>query len=334
MKRVLITGTAGFIGFHLAELLLKLDYEVIGLDGMTKYYDVELKKQRHKILLKYDNFNENIFLLENKYKLSKLISKTTPNIIIHLAAQAGVRHSIKDPRSYVDSNILGFFNLIETAIKYPPKHILLASTSSVYGANKNFPFLENDKADLQMSFYAASKKANEVMAHSLSHINNIPITVFRFFTVYGPWGRPDMAAFKFTRAILDGKPIDVYNNGLLWRDFTYISDLVNAIQLLIDQIPGEKRYCKEDSLSPVAPFRIVNIGNSNKVKLEDFISNIENALNKKAIRNYKSMQKGDVKKTWANTNLLKSLTGYQPNTPISEGLKKFCEWYKEYYSLK
>ena len=336
MKKVLITGTAGFIGFHLAKVLLNEGFNVHGYDGMTDYYDVNLKKERHKILIKNSNFNSTIGMLEDSEKLNSVASEFQPDVIVHLAAQAGVRYSLENPRAYIDSNIIGTFNVMETAREQKVKHLLMASTSSVYGANLEMPFNETEKTDTQLTIYAATKKANENMAHSYSYLWKIPTTMFRFFTVYGPWGRPDMALFKFVEAILNNKPIDVFNQGDMYRDFTYVDDLVRGIRLLIDTIPessGDKNISNYDSLSPVAPYRVVNIGNSNKVKLLDYIDAIEESLERKAIRNYMPMQKGDVPATWANTNLLQNLTNYSPQTNFKEGIARFVKWYRVYYNI-
>jgi UDP-glucuronate 4-epimerase len=333
MKKVLITGTAGFIGFHLAKILLESGFKVHGYDGMTDYYDVNLKYARHNILLEYPNFIATEGLLEDNNKLEKVANKFEPDIIIHLAAQAGVRYSLENPRAYIDSNIVGTFNVMEIARKQKVQHLLMASTSSVYGANLIMPFTEIEKTDTQLTIYAATKKANENMAHSYSHLWKIPTTMFRFFTVYGPWGRPDMALFKFVSSILKNKPIDIYNDGNMARDFTYVDDLVNAIKLLIDAIPSiNKNLDKLDNLSPIAPYRVVNIGNSEKIKLLDFIDAIEENLGKKAIRNYLPMQKGDVPATWADASLLNKLTGYTPKTNFKDGIDNFIKWYREYYN--
>ena len=331
--KILITGSSGFIGFHLARKLLEKGHKIHGFDSMNNYYDVRLKSARYSILRKYKNFSFTKSKLENKNNLEKSFKKFKPQIVIHLAAQAGVRYSIQKPRVYLDSNIIGTYNVIEISHKYKVKHLMMASSSSVYGANKKFPFKENDKTDTQLSIYAATKKATESMAHSYSNIWKIPITMLRFFTVYGPWGRPDMALFKFTKGILSNKKIDIYNNGKMYRDFTYIDDTVNGIILLIKKIPKinkNKRY-QNDSLSPVAPFRILNIGNTKKVYLLDFIKQIEKELGKKAIRNYMPLQKGDVKQTLSNSYLLKRITGYNPKTNYKLGIKKFINWFKKYY---
>ena len=334
MKKILITGTAGFIGFHLAKLLLKENFKIQGYDGMTDYYDVNLKHARHDILQKNINFAATEGMLEDNDKLDEVANKFKPDVIVHLAAQAGVRYSLKNPRAYINSNIVGTFNVMEVAKKQKVKHLLIASTSSVYGANLKMPFTEMEKADTQLTIYAATKKANESMAHSYSHLWKIPTTMFRFFTVYGPWGRPDMALFKFVSAILNEKPIDIYNNGEMYRDFTYIDDLVYGIKLLINTIPSPNKNISDlDNLSYVAPYRVVNIGNSNKIKLLDFIEAIEKNLGKKAIRNYKSIQKGEVLTTWADTSLLQQLTNYSPKTNYKDGIAHFIKWYKEYYKF-
>ncbi|MDC1159278.1 GDP-mannose 4,6-dehydratase [Candidatus Pelagibacter sp.] len=332
--KIFITGTAGFIGFSLAKLLLDKKHKVYGYDGVTNYYDVKLKNNRTKILKKYKKFLFTKGMLENQSLLKKSISKFKPDIVIHLAAQAGVRYSIDKPRTYLSSNIIGTFNVIEISHKVKVKHLLIASSSSVYGANKIMPYKEIDNIKSQLSIYAATKLATESIAHSYSNIWKMPITMLRFFTAYGPWGRPDMALFKFTKAIIEGKKMDVYNNGNMYRDFTYIDDIVNSIKSLIRVIPKNTKKSnssKIDSLSSVAPFRVVNIGNSNKVKLIDFIKEIEKVLGKKAICNYMPLQKGDVPKTIANTNLLKKLTKRKPKINFKEGVRKFVEWYLDYY---
>lgn len=334
--RIFITGTAGFIGFHLAELLLRQGHHVAGYDGLTDYYDVSLKQHRHALLKKHDGFSFTEAMIEDETKLQDAISSFQPDVIVHLAAQAGVRYSIDNPRAYLDSNIIGTFNVMETARAVGISHLLMASTSSVYGANTQMPFTETERVATPLTFYAASKLANEAMAHSYAHIYNLPITMFRFFTVYGPWGRPDMAYFKFARNIIEGKAIDIYNNGEMWRDFTYVEDLVRGIAGLIEAVPQRPERSEEvpsgDSLSPVAPFRVVNIGNSEKVRLLDFIEAIEDEIGTKAIRNYMPMQQGDVPATWADASLLRSLTGYKPQTPFRDGVAKFVNWYREYYN--
>ena len=332
VKKFFITGSAGFIGFSLAKTLLDSGQHVHGYDCISDYYDVNLKNARNKILKGYDNFSFTKDMLENQEVLNEAITSFKPEVIIHLGAQAGVRYSIEKPRVYLSSNITGTFNVIELAHKVNVAHLLIASSSSVYGANTNIPFRETDKTQTQLSVYAATKKSTESIAHSYSNIWRLPITMLRFFTVYGPWGRPDMALFKFTKGIIKGEPIDIYNNGEMYRDFTYIDDIVKGIIDLTSVPPKEeKNIDKNDSLSPVAPFRIVNIGNSNQVKLLDFVEAIENYLGKKAIRNYMPMQQGDVSATWANTDLLKKLTGYAPKTDIKVGIKEFIDWYLSYY---
>ncbi len=332
-KRVLVTGSAGFIGFHLSKLLLENGHIVHGYDGLTDYYDVNLKKERIKILNDFSNFTNTKGMLEDNSFFHDDFVKFSPDIVVHLAAQAGVRYSLKNPRAYIDSNIIGTFNVMEAARQNNIQHLLMASTSSVYGANSKMPFDECDKADTQLTIYAATKKANESMSHSYAYLHKLPITMFRFFTVYGPWGRPDMALFKFTDGIINQNPIDVFNNGEMYRDFTYVDDLVKAISLLIETIPKEgKSVCASDSISNVAPFRVVNIGNSNKIKLLDFINAIEKELGTKAIKNMMPMQKGDVTETWADVSLLKKLTGFSPNTELQEGISNFISWYKEYYN--
>jgi UDP-glucuronate 4-epimerase len=333
MKNIFITGTAGFIGFHLAKLLLKEGFKVHGYDSVNDYYDVNLKIARQNILLKDKNFSTTKGLLEDNDKLTEEADKFKPDVIIHLAAQAGVRYSLENPRAYINSNIIGTFNIMEMAKRHKAKHLLMSSSSSVYGANTSMPFTEIEKADTQLTIYAATKKSNESMAHSYAHLWKIPITMFRFFTVYGPWGRPDMAYFKFVSSILNNKPIDIYNNGEMYRDFTYVDDLVNGIKLLVNCIPNNNKISENDSLSPVAPFRVVNIGNSDKIKLIDFIDAIEESLNKKSIRNYMPMQKGDVNETWADASLLQKLTNYKPKTNYKNGLFKFITWYKNYYKV-
>lgn len=332
MPKALITGSAGFIGYHLSSLLLDEGFEVVGFDAMTDYYDVRLKERRQANLLQSSGFRAVNARLETDGVLMDLVAREAPDFVVHLAGQAGVRYSIDEPRSYVDANIIGTFNLLEAVRATPVKHLLLASTSSAYGANTQMPYAETDKADTQMSFYAATKKANEVMAHSYAHLYDIPTTMFRFFTVYGPWGRPDMALFKFTKAVLNGAAIDVYNHGDMSRDFTYVTDLVRGIRLLLDAAPKRMNPVPEgDSLSPVAPHRIVNIGNGEPVQLMAFIDAIEKALGQKAKKNFMDMQPGDVPVTWADGTLLKSLTGYSPETDVETGVKAFVDWYRAYY---
>ncbi|TMV93204.1 SDR family NAD(P)-dependent oxidoreductase [Thioclava sp. BHET1] len=334
-QRIFITGSAGFIGYHLAKLLLAEGARVHGFDGLTDYYDVALKQRRHAMLLQNGAFSATEAMLEDREALDAAIDAFKPDVIVHLAAQAGVRYSLENPRAYIETNILGTFNVMEAARRHEVDHLLMASTSSVYGANTQMPYAETDKADTPLTIYAATKKANEAMGHSYAHLWNIPTTMFRFFTVYGPWGRPDMALFKFTDAILDGRPIDIYNHGEMYRDFTYVDDLVRGIAGLIGAAPVRPQDPEEiaegDSLSPVAPYRIVNIGNSDKVKLLDFVEAIEDALGMTAKRNYMEMQKGDVPATWADARLLQSLTGYRPQTEFREGVTRFVAWFRDYY---
>ena len=338
-KVALITGAAGFIGSHISKRLLDEGWRVIGLDCLSDYYDVSLKESREKILTKNKNYLSIHEKVEAPGVLKNIFKTQMPDFVIHLAAQAGVRYSIDNPRSFLESNIIGTFELLEAAREYKPQHILIASSSSVYGANQRMPYKETDKIDHQMSFYAASKKSTENMAHSYSHLYNIPITVFRFFTVYGPWGRPDMALFKFTQSILNGEKIDVYNNGKMKRDFTYIDDLIEGVTRLIYTIPSaidnkKTDELKNENVSSIAPFRVVNIGNSRPENLVDFILALENSLGIQAIKNFMPMQQGDVPATWADTSLLEHLTGYRAETLISEGVDKFVEWYRDYYKIK
>lgn len=333
-RKIFVTGTAGFIGFHLAKLLLAEGFTVAGYDGMTDYYDVRLKHGRHQHLLQNPNFSATEGMLEDQALLDATIDAFQPDAIVHLAAQAGVRYSLENPRAYLDSNVIGTFNVMEAARRNAVQHLLMASTSSVYGANEDMPFTETEKADTQLTIYAATKKANESMAHAYAHLWDLPTTMFRFFTVYGPWGRPDLALYKFVDAILDGRPIDIYNHGDMYRDFTYVDDLVRAIRLLIDAAPerpvSRADIVEGDSLSPVAPFRIVNIGNNDKVRLLDFIEAIEASLGIEAIRNYMPMQAGDVPATWADASLLERLTGYRPATDFRDGIANFVAWFREY----
>ncbi|MEL6551278.1 MAG: SDR family NAD(P)-dependent oxidoreductase [Pseudomonadota bacterium] len=335
MERIFITGTAGFIGYHLAKLLLDEGYTVAGYDGMTAYYDVSLKQRRHQMLLQHANFTATEALLEAQESLDAAVDACAPDVIIHLAGQAGVRYSLENPRSYIDANLVGTFNVMEAAKRHAVRHLLMASTSSVYGANTEMPYEEVHKADTPLTIYAATKKANEAMAHSYAHLHDLPTTMFRFFTVYGSWGRPDMALFKFVDAILENRPIDLYNHGDMFRDFTHVRDLVQGIRLLMDAAPVRPETPEDimpgDSLSPVAPHRIVNIGNSGKVRLEDFVEAIEAALGKTAIRNYMDIQPGDVPATWANAELLQRLTGFRPATDIRDGIAEFVDWFRTYY---
>jgi UDP-glucuronate 4-epimerase len=332
-KTALVTGSAGFIGYFTTRALLDAGWHVVGLDSLNDYYDVTLKQRRHRMLTSDANFTEIIGSLETPELLAGLFAEHQFDLVIHLAAQAGVRYSIENPSVYVQSNLVGTAELLEAARAHPPHHMMLASTSSAYGANTQMPYRETDKVDTQMSFYAATKKATEALAHSYAHLYDLPITMFRFFTVYGPWGRPDMAHFKFTRAILNGDPIDVYNNGEMQRDFTYIDDLVASVLALADAVPERGKPVDGDSLSDVAPFRVVNIGNGSPVKLMDYIAAIEAACGTAAQKNFLPMQPGDVPATWADVSLLTTLTGARPVTPVTTGIAKFVAWYRDYYNV-
>lgn len=334
-RRVFITGSAGFIGFHLAKLLLDEGFAVHGFDGMTDYYDVSMKRRRRQALLQHGDFGDTEAMLEDAAALRASVTEFAPDVVVHLAAQAGIRYSLEQPRAYVDSNIVGSSNLLDVIRDVGCEHLLMASTSSVYGANVKMPFAENQAAAHPVSLYAATKLAGEAMAHSYAHLHHIPTTIFRFFTVYGPWGRPDLALFKFVSAILDGRPIDIYNHGKMMRDFTYVGDLVRAIRLLVDVVPpqveGRTGGVAGDSLSPAGPWRTVNIGNGQPVALLDFVTAIEEAVGQKAQRNYLDMQQGDVVATWADCALLEALTGFRPETAIADGVQEFVRWYREYY---
>jgi UDP-glucuronate 4-epimerase len=329
--RILVTGSAGFIGFHLARRLLLDGHEVTGIDALTPYYDVDLKRRRHQILAASPRFAAHVTRLEDAGAILEIAAAARPDAIVHLAAQAGVRHSLEAPRDYLDSNLTGTFNVMEAARVLGVAHLLFASTSSVYGANAAVPFRETDAADHPLTFYAASKKAGEAMTHSYAHLWNIPTTVFRFFTVYGPWGRPDMALFKFAQAMLQDRPIEVYNQGRLQRDFTYVEDLVEAIVRLTAAPPrrGEP-VGPMDSLSPAAPWRVVNIGRGEPVKLMDFIAILEGALGRSAMIDFKPMQPGDMESTFASADLLHALTGYRPDSTPDVGVQAFCDWFTAY----
>ena len=333
MKTALVTGSAGFIGYHVSARLLQLGWRVVGLDAFSDYYDVALKDRRQAMLSQSAGFIPVRGRLEDPGRLAALFDAHRPDLVVHLAAQAGVRHSIDAPRDYVEANLVGTFELLEAARACPPAHMLLASTSSAYGASTDMPYRETARADHQMSFYAATKKATESMAHSYAHLYRLPVTMFRFFTVYGPWGRPDMAHFKFTRAILQGEPIEVFNHGKMQRDFTYIDDLIDGIAGLIDAVPGDTPASERDSLSPVAPFRVVNIGANAPVPLMAFIAAIETATGRTAIKVMQDMQPGDVPATWADTGLLQDLTGYVPKVGVTEGVQRFVDWYRDYYRV-
>jgi UDP-glucuronate 4-epimerase len=332
--RWLITGTAGFVGFHVAKRLLRQGDEVVGIDGMTPYYDVKLKADRHAQLKKLGRFAAHECLLEDRTQLRIIMEEAAPESVVHLAAQAGVRYSLENPQAYVESNIVGSFNVLEMCRELRPQHLLIASTSSVYGASTDFPLTETAAANHPLTLYAATKKSVESIAHCYAHLWNLPVTVFRFFSVYGPWGRPDMALFIFVKSILAGRPIDVYNQGKMERDFTFVDDLVEAIVRLAEKIPVPGTGASEtDSASLVAPYRIVNIGGRHPVSLLHFIEEIERALGRVAVRNYMDMQPGDVVRTEASTDLLEALIGYRPDTPVSVGVPEFVRWYREYYNV-
>lgn len=332
--KIFVTGTAGFIGFHLAQRLLADGHLVTGYDGVTDYYDPKLKHRRLDLLRRHNGFTDVRGMLENQPLLNRTIEAFAPDVIVHLAAQAGVRYSIDHPESYIQSNLVGTFHVLEAARAVQPRHLLLASTSSVYGGNTDLPFREASRADSPMSLYAATKKANEAMSHSYAHLFAIPTTCFRFFTVYGPWGRPDMALFKFVAAIEKGEPIEIFGEGRMQRDFTYIDDLVEGIVRLIAVPPEQgKPVAAEgdiDSLSPVAPWRVVNIAGGQPVPLMDYVAAIEAALGKTAEKELLPMQAGDVRETFAAPDLLRALTGFVPATPVSEGVRRFVEWYRTY----
>ena len=330
--RILVTGAAGFIGSEIALRLLKEGHSVTGVDCFTPYYDPKLKHARVARLEAFEGFRMEAIRIEDADAMEAVFQRDTPEIVLHFAAQAGVRYSLDHPREYIDANIVGSFNVIEFARRYGTKHLLLASTSSAYGANQKFPFEEQDATPHPLTIYAATKLASEFIAHSHAHLYGVPTTSLRFFSVYGPWGRPDMAFFLFTDRIFRGEPIDVYNHGDLLRDFTYIDDLVEAIRRLMDHppVPGEP-ILRGDSLSPVAPYRLVNIGNASPVRLMDYIDAIEEAIGRKATLNMVGMQPGDVKQTLADVTLLERLTDYTPNTDYRTGIAKFVAWYRDYY---
>jgi len=351
MKKVLVTGSAGFIGFHLANKLVEKGFHVTGLDSINDYYDVELKYSRlnhagispdeisYNQLVSSDKSKNYSFIqiqLEDKEAIQELFANRNFDIVVNLAAQAGVRYSLTNPDAYVDCNITGFLNILEACRHHPVENLIYASSSSVYGLNKQMPFSVSSNVDHPVSLYAASKKSNELMAHTYSHLFGIPTIGLRFFTVYGPWGRPDMALFLFTKAILSGEPIQVYNHGKMERDFTYVDDIVEGMEKMVSgDPPGPAPGWNPDSWDPSsssAPYRIYNIGNSRPVKLTDFIEAIEKALGKKAIKEMMPIQPGDVEKTWADVASLARDYGYSPNTPVETGIEKFVEWYQSYYS--
>jgi UDP-glucuronate 4-epimerase len=331
--RILVTGSAGFIGFHLCRRLLESGDDVLGIDNFSTYYDVELKEARNALLEKYPGFSLARLALEDGPELTRVWSEFDPDVVVHLAAQAGVRYSIEHPEVYVSSNLVGTFNVLEAARAHRPKHLLAASTSSAYGANLDMPFREVDRAVHPMTLYAATKSATELMGHSYAHLFGTPTTFFRFFTVYGPWGRPDMALFKFAKLMLENSPIEVFGQGEMSRDFTFVDDLVEAIVRLAAVVPGTEPAVEGDTLSPVAPFRLVNIGGGKPSALMDYIAELERALGRKAEKVFLPMQDGDVPNTTASPELLERLIGYKPETPISVGVPAFVSWFRQRYDL-
>jgi UDP-glucuronate 4-epimerase len=334
--RILITGTAGFIGFHLSSRLLNEGHSVAGMDNLNSYYNVKLKKDRLALLNPHPNFGFHLLDLTDKPGMEHLFSVEKPEIIVHLAAQAGVRFSLQNPAAYVDSNLVGFLNILEGCRHNNVKHLVFASSSSVYGANTLMPFSVHQNVDHPISLYAATKKANELMAHTYAALYGLPCTGLRFFTVYGPWGRPDMALFLFTKAILEGRSIDVFNEGLMKRDFTYIDDIVEGVARIMRKIPVADRDWNGDHPDPsksFAPYRIYNIGNNQPVELLDFIKILEKQIGQKAKMNMLPMQLGDVPATYADIDDLANEIGFKPRTPIEDGIRRFFRWYKEYYNI-
>lgn len=330
--RYFVTGTAGFIGFHLARRLLAEGHDVVGFDGVTPYYNVKLKHMRHAALAQYPAFTPVIAMLEDRAALEEAVAKANPEIIVHLAAQAGVRYSIENPQSYLSSNVQGSWNIIDLAERHKVKHLMLASTSSIYGASPTVPFHETDRTDEPLTIYAATKKSMELIAHSHAHLHKTPTTAFRFFTVYGPWGRPDMALFKFVDRMLNDQPIEIYGEGQMSRDFTYVEDLVEAIIRLSHVAPDEANRVADErveTLSRQAPFRVVNIGGGQPENLLDFVDIVEKNVGRPAKRHMLPMQQGDVPRTYASPALLQALTGYTPSTRLEEGVRAFVEWYLE-----
>lgn len=336
-KTIVVTGASGFIGYHVCKRLIEDGNQVIGIDNKNAYYDLKLKKNRLESLLKDNDFEFMEVDICNKNSINSIFKQVKPDIVINLAAQAGVRYSIENPQAYVDSNIQGFFNILEACRKYPVEHLIYASSSSVYGGNKIAPFSTDHNVDHPVSLYAATKKSNELMAHTYSHLYGIPTTGLRFFTVYGPWGRPDMAYFSFTKDIIEGNPIKVFNHGKMERDFTYIDDIVEGIVKLIPYAPQSNPEWDEaaDSTSEsFAPYKIYNIGNNKPVQLMKFINVLEEKIGKEAVKVYMDMQPGDVHRTYADVSDLERDIGFKPSTSIEEGLGKFVDWYKEYYNVK
>lgn len=336
-KKVLLTGIAGFIGFHLCKKLIENGYEVLGIDNISSYYEVKLKKDRLNFLSQHKNSNNYKFFkgdIANVSFVNKIFDKFKPEVVINMAAQAGVRYSLENPSSYISSNILGFSNIIESCKNNNVKHLIYASSSSVYGGNKNLPFSENDGVNHPVSLYAATKRSNELIAHSYSHIYNLPTTGLRFFTVYGPWGRPDMGYYLFTSKILKGETIKIFNNGRMMRDFTYIDDIVESISKLVEKNPNKDPnfdYKRQSASSSWAPFKIFNIGNSKPINIMEFIKNIEEILGLTAKKEFLPMQSGDVEATSANVDLLNEWIGFKPKTDLKVGLTKFINWYQNYY---
>lgn len=334
--KILITGAAGFIGYNLSSELLARGYDIIGIDNMNNYYEVSLKNARLSNLKTADAFKFFHFDIEDRDKVKSLFANNQVDVVINLAAQAGVRYSLENPHSYINSNIVGFMNILEACRYNEVQHLIYASSSSVYGANTSLPFSVHDNVDHPLSLYAATKKANELMAHTYSSLYGLPTTGLRFFTVYGPWGRPDMALFKFTKNIIEGKQIDVFNNGEMMRDFTYVDDIVEAISRLIEKkaIPNPKWSGKRpDPATSYAPYKIYNIGNNNPVNLLDFIEAIEEKVGRKAIKNYMPLQAGDVPATYADVEDLYKDIDFRPQTSIKDGVGKFVDWYIDYYKI-
>lgn len=334
--KFLVTGAAGFIGFHVSERLLAAGHQVIGIDNLNDYYDVNLKLARLDLLKKHSAFRFDKIDLADREAMATLFSTEHFQRVIHLAAQAGVRYSLENPHAYAEANLTGHLNVLEGCRHNKIEHLLYASSSSVYGLNRKMPFSTQDSVDHPVSFYAATKKANELMSHTYSHLYGLPTTGLRFFTVYGPWGRPDMALFKFTQAIIEGKSIDVYNRGQMRRDFTYIDDIAEAIVRLQDVIPEPDSEWTVEEGSPAtssAPYRVYNIGNSSPVALMDYISALEKALGKEAIKNMLPMQPGDVLATSADTQALYEVIGFKPHTSVEEGVQQFVDWYKKFYAI-
>jgi UDP-glucuronate 4-epimerase len=334
MRKILVTGAAGFIGFHLSLRLLNGGDEVVGIDNLNPYYDVKLKEARLSLLEKCGNFRFIRMDIADRTAMTALFDVERPDLVTHLAAQAGVRYSIENPHAYVESNLVGFMNILEGCRHQKVKHLVFASSSSVYGANTHMPFSVHDNVDHPISLYAATKKANELMAHTYAALYQLPCTGLRFFTVYGPWGRPDMALFLFTRAILEGRPIEVFNEGRMMRDFTYIDDIVEGIVRVMGNTPKPDAAWSSDRPDPsssFAPYRLYNIGNNQPVALMDFIATIEEHLGRQAQKLFLPMQAGDVPATFADVDALIADAGFKPTTPIKEGIGRFVAWYRDYY---